>query len=156
MVALLVRKRSLVGFALSRSLCTRITHSMAGPRYVGDCLGNKRSTGRVCVCCHTAVIPTPAVCGTLVELCVQERTVPACGWGGKYQLCTKPHTHVSASRTFVRGSDSLVPCVLLRHLADRVVQTCLFKLVPRRCWMARQHPVGRTCIIVYMVSSTAL
>jgi hypothetical protein len=28
---------------------------------------------------------------------------------------------------------SLAPCVLLRHLADRAVQACLFKLVPRGC-----------------------
>ena len=28
---------------------------------------------------------------------------------------------------------SLAPCVLLRHLADRAVQASLFKLVPRGC-----------------------
>jgi hypothetical protein len=43
----------------------------------------------------------------------------------------------------------------LRHLADRAVQTGLFKLVPRAAASSRQQPVGRACIIVYMVSSTA-
>jgi len=43
-----------------------------------------------------------------------------------------PYVDFVADRC-VAAVQSLAPCILLRHLADRAVQAGLFKLVPRGC-----------------------